>query len=318
MSDPVVFCGTEVKPGERHTLNLVLPRLYTHAEVTMPLQVVRGRKPGPSLLISAALHGDELNGIEIIRQVMSRINPRLLRGMVVAAPIVNVFGFITESRYLPDRRDLNRSFPGSRDGSLAARLAHLFLNQLVRPCSHLIDLHTGSQHRTNLPQVRANLDDPETRRCAEAFGAPVMLHSVSRDGSLREAATKLGIPVLLYEAGEPLRFNEDAIEAGTRGVLRTMATLGMRKVSPAKKRCPSVEIRTSKWIRARQSGILRLTVALGDRVSNKQILGTISDPFGNSSRQVRANHDGIVIGRTIDPRAHRGDAVVHLGLLEAM
>ncbi len=266
---------------------------------------------GPRVWLSAAVHGDELNGVEIIRQVLQKLDPRKLTGSVIATPIVNVFGFVSQSRYLPDRRDLNRSFPGTSKGSMAGRLANLFMTEIVRHCTHGIDLHTGSNHRTNLPQLRADLQQDATREFAEAFGAPVILDTNTRDGSLREAAHRLGIPVLVYEAGEPLRFDAEAISVGVRGVLRALASLGM--ITPRRKKAPAVrEFSRSKWTRAKRSGILRLEVQLGAEVVKKQRLGSIGDAFGAGESVVTANESGLVIGHVNNPLVHQGDAVVHI------
>jgi len=304
--------GTAVGKGQRQTLHLPLPRLYTHTEMTLPVQVVRGRRSGPRLLVCAALHGDELNGVEVIRRVVEKLEPVQLRGDLIAIPIVNVYGFINQSRYLPDRRDLNRSFPGSATGSLAARLAHVLVTEILDGCTHCIDLHTGSLNRTNLPQVRGDLTDDETRRCARAFSAPAILHASARDGSLREAASRLGLHVLVYEGGEPLRFDAAAIEAGVRGVHGVMHALGMRK-SGGRGRGKPVEIASSTWVRARQSGIFHLAKALGDRVRKGEGLGMICDVLGESRATVRAPDAGIIIGHTNNPLVHRGDALIHLG-----
>ena len=227
-----VIQGQSVTAGQRSVIDLVLPKLNSHTSLTMPIHVVHGRKDGPRLFVCAAIHGNELNGVEIIRRLLEVKALRRLAGTLVAAPVVNVYGLIHQSRYLPDRRDLNRSFPGSATGSLAARVAHLVLNEIVRHCSHGIDLHTGAIQRTNLPQIRANLDDPETEFLARAFGVPVLLNSTLRDGSLREAAAALGIPMLLYEAGEGLRFDEVPIRAGLTGILNVMRALAMLPANP--------------------------------------------------------------------------------------
>lgn len=219
--------GEAVPPGRRRELELPVARLPTDTWLSIPVVVLNGRAPGPTVWLSGAVHGDEINGVEIVRRLARTLDPRRLAGTVIAVPVVNVFGFVNESRSFPDRRDLNRSFPGSTRGSLAARLAHLFMQEVVSRSDDGIDFHTATDHRTNLPQLRCDLDDPETRRCAVAFGAPMTLHSRLRDGSLREAATSRGIPVLLYEGGEPVRFNEWAIRAGVDGALRVLQELGM-------------------------------------------------------------------------------------------
>src|SRR5690606_22188097 len=193
----------------------------------LPVHVLHGREEGPTVWMNAAIHGDELVGVEVIRRVLATLDPRTIRGTVLAVPIVNVLGAMTADRYLPDRRDLNRSFPGSPRGSLAARIAHLMMTEVVAKCEVGIDLHTGSDRRTNLPQVRADLDDPRTRELAEAFGAPVMLHAEVRDGPLREAAGQVGATVLLYGGREAWRVGEGAIAAGVEGVRRVLARLGL-------------------------------------------------------------------------------------------
>ena len=300
--------GVEVEAGRRRSVNLFVARLYTHTEMVMPVEVIHGARPGPTVFLSATLHGDEINGVEIIRRVLDRLQVEEVCGTLLAVPVVNVFGFVYQSRYLPDRRDLNRAFPGSKRGSQASQLAHLFWSEVVSRCSHGIDLHTAAPPRTNLPQIRADLGDSETRRCAEAFGAPVMLTSAGPQGSLRRSAAKRNIHLLVYEAGEPNRFNEGAIVLGLSGVLRVLNVIGVTETSvePAPQ---SIEAVSSRWVRARQSGVLRLEVRMGERVVRNQVIGTIGDPLGARSRRVRAPMEGIVIGHVIDPLVHRGDAV---------
>ncbi len=305
-----------VRPGTSREVELPITRLVPGGDVSIPVRVVHGRHEGPALWLTAAVHGDEVVGVEIIRRVLSRLSARELRGTVVAIPIVNVLGFMTGDRYLPDRRDLNRSFPGSARGSLASRIAHLLMTEVVAKCDVGIDLHTGADRRTNLPQVRADLDDPRTRKLAEAFGAPVVFHARLRDGSLRSAARDQGTPVLLYEGGEAWRFDEWAIEAGVVGVQRVLASLGM--TDPVEETPPpaSVVCRTSGWVRAPGTGILQLDTALGQRVEPGDRLGGLSDSFGRRLRLVRADRAGIVIGRTEAPLVNRGDALVHIGEVE--
>ena len=313
MRAPFAIQGESIPAGERAIIDFALPKLNSHTALSMPLHVVHGKKEGPCLFVSAAIHGDELNGVEIIRRLLEVSALRRLSGTLVAVPVVNVYGLIHQSRYLPDRRDLNRCFPGSPSGSLAARVAHLFLDEIVRHCTHGIDLHTGAIHRTNLPQIRANLDDAETGRLAHAFGVPVLLNATLRDGSLREAASELGIPMLLYEAGEGLRFDEVCIRAGLQGILNVMRELGMLPVSRRRKReaAPFVA-RSSSWTRAPQSGLLRTLVALGARVRGGEVLGYISDPYSGSQHEVRAHARGVVIGRVQIPAVHEGEALFHI------
>ncbi len=256
--------GTLVKPGDRVTLDLPMASLYSHAPMSLPLQVIHSKREGPRLFVSAAIHGDEINGVEIIRRLLRLPLLSKLRGTLLAVPIVNVYGFVNGSRYLPDRRDLNRSFPGSDKGSMAARLAGLFLEEIVTRSDYGIDLHTGAIHRENLPQIRANLDDPETARIASAFHVPVLLNSDLRDGSLRQIAAEHGIPILLYEAGEALRFNENAIRSGVKGIVAVMRSIGMLPTT-SRARQPSEPLiaRASSWVRAGHSGILRINCAAG-------------------------------------------------------
>ena len=305
--------GVEVAPGEREIIDLPVTDLSTRTPMTMPVQVVNGRRDGPRLLVCAALHGDEINGVEIIRRLLRLSALKRLRGALVAVPIVNVFGFISLSRYLPDRRDLNRSFPGSARGSLASRLAHLFLAEVVGCCSHGIDLHTGAIHRENYPQVRANLDDAETERMARAFGVPVVINTGFRKGSLREAAHRGGVPVIVYESGEALRFDESCIRAGVTGVVRVMRALGMLPKSKRRRERPEPLVaRSSTWLRAPASGVLRPAVPLGHRVKEGDVLGVIGDPFGDNEVEVAARAGGVVIGRSNLPLVHEGDALFHI------
>lgn len=304
--------NVRIRAGSARSLELPISRLVTGAEVTLPVRVVHGREDGPTVWVNAAIHGDEVVGVEVIRQVMGALDPRTFRGTIVAVPIVNVLGFMNGDRYLPDRRDLNRSFPGSARGSLAGRIAHLFMTEVVAKCEVGIDLHTGADRRSNLPQVRADLDDPRTHHLARAFAAPVMLHAAIRDGSLRQAAREHGAAVLLYEGGENLRFDAYAVDAGVAGVRRVLAALDMI-ASPDPELVPiSVECRSSGWVRARRSGILELGVRLGEEVTEGQRIGSLFDSFGKTVSAVYANRDGIVIGRSEAPLVHSGDAVVHL------
>jgi len=278
-----------------------------------PVYVVHGKKPGPVLFLSGAIHGDEINGVEIIRRILNMKSINRLQGTLVAVPVVNIFGFISQTRYLPDRRDLNRSFPGSEKGSLAGRIANLFLSEIVSRCTHGIDLHTAAVHRDNFPQIRAVLDDPEIDRMAMAFGSPVIINTTLSQGTLRNAAATLGIPVIVYEAGEALRFNEMAIRAGVKGVIATMRELSMfAKVKSSKKKITPFVAHSSYWVRAPKSGILRASRALGEQVDSGEQLGVISDPFGVEEEIVSATTKGIIIGRTNIPLVTEGEALFHI------
>ncbi|WP_311208889.1 MULTISPECIES: succinylglutamate desuccinylase/aspartoacylase family protein [unclassified Aeromicrobium] len=301
-----------VRPGQAKAVSLPITRLVTGADVDLPVRVVHGREDGPTVWVDAAIHGDEAVGVEVIRQVLADLDPKSMRGTLIAIPIVNVLGFMTGDRYLPDRRDLNRSFPGSARGSLASRIAHLMMTEVVAKCDVGIDLHTGSDRRTNLPQIRADLEDDRTRELAEAFAAPVMLHAKIRDGSLRAAAREAGATVLLYEAGEAWRMDAWAIDAGVRGVRRVLAALGMTEPADEDPPAPSQASYRSSWVRARGTGMLHLEVALGEHVTEGQRIGGLFDSFGKRVRLVHAERSGVVIGRTEAPVVNSGDAVVHV------
>lgn len=309
---PIEIGDVIVKPGQRVNVSLPIANLYTATSLHMPVKVLCGRRAGPVLFVSAAIHGDELNGVEIIRRLLKRKALKSIRGTLLAIPIVNVHGFIDQSRYLPDRRDLNRSFPGSPKGSIAARLANTFLQEIVLKSQFGIDLHTGAIDRANLPQIRANLDDPRVPELAEAFGAPVVVNAALRDGSLRACAAGHDIPVMIYEAGEALRFDELSIRAGIRGILAVMRQLGM--LPPLKRKAvnPVITARATSWVRAPTSGIVSFAVALGTRVKENDRLALISDPLGELEENVCAPFDGIVIGSSRLPLAHEGDALFHL------
>ena len=313
MRPPFVIQGQSVAAGHRAVIDFGLPKLNSHTRLSMPVHVVHGKRDGPRLFVCAAVHGDELNGVEIVRRLLEAKALKRLVGTLVAIPVVNVYGLIHHSRYLPDRRDLNRTFPGHPTGSLTARVANLFVDEIVRHCTHGIDLHTGAIHRTNLPQIRANLDDPETERLAQAFGVPVLLNSTLRDGSLREAAAELGIPMLLYEAGEGLRFDEVCIRAGLLGVLNVMRALGMiQSVGQRARRTAPFLARSSSWTRAPESGLLRTLVALGAIAQKGDVLGYISDPYTGTQHPVHAHARGVVIGRVQIPSVHEGEALFHI------
>jgi predicted deacylase len=314
----ITIGSTAVRPGQRVTVDLPIARLYTDTSLHMPVKVIRGRRPGPVLFVSAAIHGDELNGVEIIRRLLRRKALSSLRGTLLAVPIVNVHGFIDQSRYLPDRRDLNRSFPGSARGSIAARLANTFLEQIVLKSEVGIDLHTGAVDRANLPQIRGNLDDPRTAELAHAFGAPVMVNATLRDGSLRACAASHDIPVVIYEAGEALRFDELSIRAGIRGILQVMRSLGMLPASRRKTLNHTVLARSTRWVRAPASGIVTALARLGSRVRENDRLALLSDPLGDREEAVCAPFDGIVIGCSRLPLAHEGDALFHLAAFSSV
>jgi predicted deacylase len=317
-NNSITIGDIKVPPGERSNVNLPIADLYTATSLFMPLQIICGRSAGPVLFVSAAIHGDELNGVEIIRRLLKRKVLNSIKGTLLAAPIVNVHGFINQSRYLPDRRDLNRSFPGSAKGSIASRIANTFIEQIVSKADYGIDLHTGSLDRTNLPQIRGNMDDENTLEIAKAFAAPVIVNSNIRDGSLRACAAEVGMPMLIYEAGEALRFDEISIRAGIRGILNVMRSIGMLPRSKTSRLSEPLVARYTRWVRSPASGIVSGKAQLGSSVSKGQSLATISDPLGTDEDKVPAPFDGIIIGRTNLPLAYEGEALFNVASFKSV
>lgn len=307
--------GFSIPPGKTMQIEMPVVRLYTDTDICMPVHVIRSKTPGPTVFVSAAVHGDELNGVEIVRRLIKQKSLRLISGTLILVPMVNVYGVLNQSRYMPDRRDLNRCFPGSPKGSLAGIVAHKFLNEIVSHCDYGIDLHTGAIHRSNFPQIRANLNDTETKELAEAFGVPVLLNASLRDGSLRQAAVDIGTKVLLYEAGQALRFDELSIRAGVRGINNVLAKLNMlkptRKLSKRKPVTPFIA-NTSNWTRAASSGIVNNLKNLGDMVEPGDSLAKIGSPFGEVFDTVRSARAGIIIGKQNIPLVQEGDAMFHI------
>lgn len=307
------IAGHTILAGETKQLEIPMVRLYTDTTMGIPVFVKRGKRPGPTLFLSAAIHGDELNGIEIINRIINSKALSKLKGTLIAVPMVNVYGVLNQSRYLPDRRDLNRSFPGSKKGSLAGRMAHQFLNEIVKKSDYGIDFHTGAIHRSNLPQIRADLDDQETLELAKAFSLPVLLNSNLRDGSLRQCASEMGTKILLYEAGEALRFDELCIRAGVKGTINVMRHLNM--LPKRKSKATNVEpiiARNSGWIRACESGIVVHAKELGELVYKGDTLATINDPYGQPLENVVSPYEGIIIGKQNIPLVQEGEAMYHV------
>ncbi len=315
---PLEILGKSVAPGEKKRVSLAATESYAGASVPIAVSVARGVAPGPTLCLMGGVHGDELNGIEIVRRSLEEANPEELAGTLVGAPIVNVHGFRHGSRYLPDRRDLNRFFPGSRRGSSAARIAFALFDGVIRRCDALVDLHSGSFWRTNLAQVRGDLENPGVMRLARGFGGPIVLHHAGRLGTLRRAAVDAGIPAVTYEAGEPTRFQREEIERGVAGVKSLERALGMIATpasaadgdEPAPLE-PEVLSR-SRWVRVDDGGILTSEVRLGDRVATGSLLGRVIDPIDGERAEVRSPFSGLVIGMAQDQLVIPGFAAYHL------
>ena len=317
MRPPFEIAGETVPAGARALIDIPIARLSNHTPVSLPVHVIHGRRAGPSLFISAAIHGDEILGVEIIRRLLNTKGLDALKGTLLCVPIVNAFGFLAQTRYLPDRRDLNRVFPGSPNGSLAGRLAHLFLNEVVARCDLGIDLHTGAINRANLQQIRGDFSKPELKRIAESFGASVVLQSDLRDGSLRQAAYELNVDVLIYEAGEALRLDELSVRAGVRGILQVMHEFGMLGAKFARSsKNQSVFAGTSQWVRAPEGGIFRAFKGLGDSIAKDDLMGIVTNPYEGDETDVRSAIDGVIIGRTNISVVNRADALFNVASVE--
>lgn len=310
---PFGFCDQLVAPGETRIINIPLSNLATHTPMNLPVHITHGKRDGPTLFVNAAIHGDEIIGVEIIRRLLKLKALKTIKGTLMLIPIVNVYGFIAHERYLQDRRDLNRSFPGNMKGSLASQIARRFMTEVVERADVGIDIHTALVNRHNLPQIRGDVSHPRVLEMAKLFGAPMILNSNIRDGSLREAAQEVGVDILLYEAGEGLRFDEKSIRIGVRGVLRIMQYLGMigkNVVKPS--RVHPVIAQSSSWVRAPGGGIVRTRKDLGDRISEGEVVGVVSDPFGETEVEITAPFDGVMIGRNKLPVVNQGDALFHI------
>jgi hypothetical protein len=318
MQRSVIIAGTEVKSGTQVTVPIPVPKLYTNTEMAMPVHVIHGRKAGPRLFVCGAIHGDEIIGTEIIRRLIKLKRVKNLRGTLIAVPVVNVYAFEQHSRYSPDRRDMNRFFPGSKKGSLTSQLCNTFMSEVVRNSQFGIDLHAGSNHRANFPQIRVDVNNPEAMSLAKAFRVPVVIKATMRDGSLRKTAANEGIPTILYEAGGALRFDEEAIRAGIRGILSVMTSIEMLRATPKqiKQQSDPMIADSTSWLRAPVSGILQMETPLGARVVKNARIGFIADPFGNKEEIIYSPISGMVIGRLDLPLVHRGDAIIHIAHLE--
>ncbi|WP_432735873.1 succinylglutamate desuccinylase/aspartoacylase family protein [Maridesulfovibrio sp. FT414] len=315
---PIHMCGQTIPAGSHTTVSLPVPDTSLGQGLSMPVHVYHGRRPGPAFFVSAAIHGDELNGIEIVRRLTGLRRLSRLRGTLYAIPIVNIYGFMSNTRYLPDRRDLNRVFPGKAGGSLASELALILFEHVVSRCRYGIDLHTGSNHRANFPHLRGDMKDETIFAMAQAFGAPLVLDSCGVSGSLRQAAEQVGVKTLLYEAGEALRFDEFSIRAGLRGITSLMSHLGMLPVVRKKQAPISLQVAYDRtWCRAPESGLFHAKVKLGQRVKKDELLGTVHDPLGNRSCELLSPRNGVVIGQLALPSVYKGDAIMHIACFKA-
>lgn len=305
--------GAIVAPGDSARLTWAPSEVFEGISTATPVLVVNGARPGPVLCLTAAIHGDELNGIEMVRRVLHELKPEKLRGAVIGVPIVNLQGFRRGSRYLPDRRDLNRYFPGNPSGSSAARIAYSLFEDIVRHCDMLVDLHTGSFYRTNLPQLRADLRDRRVRELAEGFGGMVVLHHEGATGTLRRAAVDAGIPAVTLEAGEPLRLQPAKVSEGVKGIFALMTAKNMiRRLRLLGQ--PEPVYYESTWIRADHGGILSGLVRLGQLVEPGDVLGTVTDPITNEQNLIYATRRGRVLGMAVNQVVMPGFAAFRIGI----
>jgi hypothetical protein len=306
--------GKSVKRGERAVINLNIARLPSGTRIDLPIYVFRSKNPGPIVLLSAGLHGDEVNGIEIIRQLIAtKTFDDLQCGSVIAIPIMNIFGFLNFSREVPDGKDVNRSFPGNKNGSLASRVAYSLTNVVLKEIDFGIDFHTGGASRYNFPQVRFAAVDQKSAELAKAFNAPISLVSGLIDKSIRKQAYSLGKPLIVYEGGETLRFDEEVIAEGIEGAKRVLCHLKMLDLTGLSQNkthfCSS-----SSWVRAKKAGLFTSIAKSGQLVKKNEVIGKITDPFGQFEMMVKATYTGILIGHNNMPVVHQGDALFHIGI----
>ncbi|NNE76747.1 MAG: succinylglutamate desuccinylase/aspartoacylase family protein [Pricia sp.] len=318
-SKKVEVLGHAISKGKGVLLNLDIAKLHTRTKIQVPIIIERAKEEGPNLLITGGIHGNEINGIEIVRQLISKKYNKPEKGMVICIPVVNVFGFLNQKRQFPDGRDLNRVFPGSSRGSLASRFAYHIIKEIVPLIDYCIDYHTGGDDRFNVPQVRVNKNDEACLELAKVFGAPFIIQSQRREKSFRETLHKLEKKVLLYEGGKSLHIDPQITETGVNGALRLMKHLGIRDFtkelsnSERSKTIPTV-ITSSKWVRAKYSGMFHPLVAVGQLVKKGDFLGSISDPFGYFERNVKSLYSGYVICINQSPIVNQGDAIFHISM----
>lgn len=309
----LVIAGQSIRPGEFKEIVINIARLPSRTQIDTPIYVYRAPLDGPTLALTAGMHGDEINGMEIVRRMLDAGHNKVLRGTTVCMPIINVYGFLNYSRDVPDGKDVNRSFPGSRSGSLASRVAYHVTHEVIPFIDVGVDFHTGGAMRTNFPQVRCVMAEPRNVELADAFHAPFTIDSPFRPHSLRQTAAKHGKNIIVYEGGESLRMDHHAIEEGINGTLRLMKYLKMIDWAPEPKQSTKI-VWNSSWIRARTAGIFHPTVQAGDLIHKNQIVGDITDPFGESREQIKSPVMGYIVGLNNNPVINAGDALMHVGM----
>ncbi len=309
--------GQEVKLGEDKQVHISIARLPTYTNIDLSIRIIRAKKDGPVVLLSGGLHGDEINGIEIVRRLISGDNLALTAGTIIAIPLMNVYGFIQNVRGVPDGKDINRSFPGTKNGSLAMLVAYTIVKEIIPIIDYGIDFHTGGASRANYPQIRCEINQKNDLELAKAFAPPVILHSRLIDKSFRKVASKRGKQIIVYETGESMRIDEDGIGIAIKGTQRFLHHLKMRNNSQEPLMKTSIYEKSS-WLRANYAGIFNPKIKLGDTVKPRQIIGRITDPYGNESFKVINRNAGRVIGLNYSPVVHKGDAVLHIATSEVI
>lgn len=309
----IKISGDTIAPGDSKMVQLGIARLPTGTLIEIPVHVFNAKDPGPAVLVQAGLHGDEINGVETLRRMLQENLFGISKGAVIVVPIVNVFGFIHFSRDVPDGKDVNRSFPGRKTGSLASRIAHTYTEQVLPQVDFGIDLHTGGNQRHNHPQARYTTEDVRSMELAKAFGAPFYFPSKMIAGSFRKATHKMGVPTMVYEAGESMRFDERAIEMGIMGIQNVLTYLGMLKGKRPRGEFQPIHLQQTKWIRAPRAGMFIPQVENGQRVEKGQVLGLVTDTYARTSKKIKASFEGHVICINHQPVVNQGDALFHLG-----
>ena len=312
----IVILGEQINAGQKRILNLDIARLHTHTKVEIPVIVERAREDGPVLLLNAGIHGDELNGVEIIRELLAKKYTKPEKGMVISIPTLNVFGFLNQTREFPDGKDLNRSFPGSKNGSLASIFAYRMMKEIIPHIEYCIDYHTGGAQRFNAAQIRIPKQNSELLDLARIFNPKFIVYADEREKSFRQAATAVNKKVLLFEGGKSLDFKESITQRGVNGTLRIINHLGIRDFSKELENVKNngvIEIHKSTWLRAQYGGLFRFFVRDGSKVSKGDVIGSISDPYGRFEYKIKIPQSGYIIGLNHAPIVYKGDAILHLG-----
>ncbi|MEM9829540.1 MAG: succinylglutamate desuccinylase/aspartoacylase family protein [Bacteroidota bacterium] len=311
----MIFNGVDIPRGETHKVEVNISRLPSRSPIDIYITIARAKQTGPVLLLMGGLHGDEINGVEIVRRIVEQNLHQPIRGTVICIPIINIYGFINFSRYVPDGKDVNRSFPGNKNGSLASRVAYYLTKDIIPKIDVGVDFHTGGADRSNFPQIRCMMNDAQNQKLAQAFNAPFTLHAKYRPKSLRQTAARQGKRILVYEGGESARFDENAIQQGINGTIRLMRYLGITDAEAPEPTYSNHLVSRSSWVRARTSGIFQCSVKNGVEVKKNQLMGYMTDPFGDFKEPIKSPATGYVIGLNNNPIHHQGDAIAHIGIV---